>query len=54
MVEVGTGTSGTRFIKTDYPIEEGLTAGTTKQEGTKAELEAEERGLPESEHWGSL
>ena len=54
MVEVGTGTSGTRFIKTDYPIEEGLTAGTTKQEGTKAELEAEERGLSESEHWGSL
>lgn len=30
MVDVGTGTSGTRFIKTDYPIEEGLTAGTNK------------------------
>ena len=30
MVEVGTGTSGTRFLKTDWPVEEGLTAGTTK------------------------
>ncbi len=30
MVEVGTGTSGTRFIKTDWPIVEGLDAGTTK------------------------
>lgn len=30
MVQVGTGSSGTRFIKTDWPIEEGLTAGTTK------------------------
>lgn len=30
MVEVGTGTRGTRFIKTEWPITEGLTAGTTK------------------------
>jgi len=30
MVEVGTGKTGTRFIKTDWPIEEGLIAGTTK------------------------
>lgn len=30
MVNVGTGGTGTRFIKTDWPIEEGLTAGTTK------------------------
>ena len=29
MVEVGTGTIGTRFIETDYPNEEGLEAGTT-------------------------
>jgi len=30
MVNVGTGTTGTRFVKTDWPIVEGLTAGTTK------------------------
>lgn len=30
MVEVGTGGIGTRFIRTDYPVEEGLIAGTTK------------------------
>lgn len=31
MVTVGTGTVGTRFVETDYPYEEGLIAGTTKQ-----------------------
>ena len=30
MVTVGTGTSGTRFLKHDWPVEDGLTAGTTK------------------------
>jgi len=30
---IGTGTIGTRFIETDYPIEEGLIGGTTKQTG---------------------
>lgn len=52
MVEVGTGTSGTRFLKTDWPITEGTTAGTTKQEGKKENLEAEEIKMPEG--WGSL
>lgn len=28
-VTVGTGTIGTRFIRDDYPNEEGLEAGTT-------------------------
>ena len=28
---VGTGTVGTRFLDKDYPYEEGLEAGTTKQ-----------------------
>lgn len=31
MVKVGTGTAGTRFLDKNYPYEEGLTAGTTKQ-----------------------
>lgn len=30
-IEVGTGTIGTRFLDKDYPYEEGLVAGTTKQ-----------------------
>lgn len=29
-VTVGTGKLGTRFLRTDWPIEEGLIAGTTK------------------------
>ena len=30
-VVVGTGTIGTKEISKDYPVEEGLIAGTTKQ-----------------------
>lgn len=30
-VEVATGTVGTRALEKDYPYEEGLIAGTTKQ-----------------------
>lgn len=29
-VTVGTGKIGTKFLRTDWPIEEGLIAGTTK------------------------
>lgn len=32
-VVVGTGTKGTKILRKDYPVEEGLTAGTTKQVG---------------------
>lgn len=45
MVLVGTGTSGTRFLKTNWPITEGLDAGTTKQEGTTGRLDVEEENL---------
>lgn len=31
MVEVGTGTVGTRFLRSDWPFSGGLVAGTTKQ-----------------------
>lgn len=41
MVEVGTGSAGTRFINKDYPIEEGLEAGTTRQTN-RPNLEPEE------------
>ena len=47
MVVVGTGKSGTRFIKTDYPIEEGLVAGVNKLR-EKAHLEPEEDDLTNS------
>ncbi len=32
-VKVGTGSVGTRFLEHEYPFEEGLQAGTTKQVG---------------------
>ena len=38
MVNVGTVTSGTRFIKTKYPSVTGLVAGTTKQTGRRMNL----------------
>jgi len=44
MVVVGTGKSGTRFIRTEYPVEEGITAGTTKLRDESA-LIAEEESL---------
>lgn len=51
MVNVGTGGIGTRFIKTDYPVTEGTTAGTTK---LKKEfiLEAEESKVFEKDKVG--
>lgn len=38
MVEVGTGGKGTRFIDTNWPNEEGLTAGTQTQIGRVSNL----------------
>jgi hypothetical protein len=37
-VTVGTGTVGTRFVRNDYPMEAGTTAGTTKLEGKQINL----------------
>jgi len=44
MVVVGTGSVGTKYINKDYPVEEGLEAGTTKQTG-KIDLEPLEDDL---------
>ena len=52
MVNVGTGTAGTRFLKTNYPYEEGLDAGTTKQEGTQTCLIADIDLIPDKEKVG--
>lgn len=45
MTQVGTGKSGSRFLKRNYPITTGLTAGTTKQEGRTINLTAEKESL---------
>jgi hypothetical protein len=46
-------TSGEKELKTKYPIEEGLTAGTQKQEGRQINLIAEEGSLvPQREKIG--
>lgn len=42
MVVVGTGGIGEAILRRDYPVTEGLTAGTTKQEGTVENLVPEE------------
>ncbi len=42
MVEVGTGTAGTRIVKTDWPHEVGLSGGFQKQEGRSPRLEPAE------------
>ena len=39
-------TSGEKELKTDWPITEGLTAGTTRQTGKRMDLE-----IPESKVW---
>jgi len=42
MVVVGTGGKGTAITKTNYPYEEGLVVGTTKQTGVEMTLVPEE------------
>ena len=49
MVEVGTGTFESRYLKEGWPIEEGLEAGTTKQEGRKPHLEPEIDLIPDKD-----
>jgi len=39
MIKVGVGSSGSKFLKTKYPVTEGLEGGNTKQEGMKETLE---------------
>ena len=52
MVKVGTATKGEKEIKTDWPIEEGLTAGTQKQTGRITNLVPEESLVSERESRG--
>ena len=45
-IQVGdAATAGEKELKTKYPVEEGLTAGTQKQTGRKTNLVAEQGSL---------
>ena len=46
VVSEGPGTIGTRIVNKDYPFDEGLEAGTTKQTGNPS-LEPEVNLIPE-------
>jgi len=53
MVVVGdAATIGEKELKTDWPIEDGLTAGTQKQTGRVTNLVAENSIVPERETIG--
>lgn len=46
MVQVGdAATLNQKEVKRNYPVTKGLTAGTTKQEGTKTFLSPQEKSL---------
>jgi len=52
MVEVGTGTGSSRFLKRNWPITDGLTAGTEKQEGRQPLLQPENSNVITKEKEG--
>jgi len=53
MVVVGdAATIGEKELKRNYPVEEGLTAGTEKQEGRVTNLVAENSIIPERKTTG--
>ena len=45
-------TTGEKELKRRWPVEKGLIAGTTKQEGTKSRLEAQNSLIPERKQVG--
>lgn len=47
MVNVATGTIGTRAVNKDYPVDEGIIAGTTKQKKESPSLEPEVNLTPQ-------
>lgn len=51
-ITVATGSFKTRAVKTRYPVDFGLTAGTTKQEGTDTHLEPEKSLIKERDKTG--
>ena len=52
VVESDSATLGEKELKTDWPIEEGLELGTTKQKTESPVLKPEEDDL--TEHWGGI
>lgn len=51
-VVVGTGKVGTRFIRTEWPVEEGIIAGTTKNWDRPMALVAENSVVRERDMQG--
>ena len=49
MVVVGTGGRGSAVVRTNYPVTDGIIAGTTTQEGHKENLEADELAMENDE-----
>ena len=49
-VEVATGTIGTRAVNRNYPVEEGITAGTTKQKTESPSLVPNENLVPKRDY----
>ena len=47
-----TGTIRTKAVRTDYPVEDGLTAETTTQQGHVMQLEPETSLIPDREKKG--
>lgn len=47
-------TRGQKELKTNWPVEEGLIAETTKQTGREMALKPEIKSLIKGEKWGSL
>lgn len=52
MVASDTATLGEKELKTDWPVEEGITAGTTKQKTESPSLEAETKAMESG--WGCV
>ena len=48
-VSEGPGGIGTRIVSSEYPVTEGITAGTTKQKTESPSLEPEENLTPQGQ-----
>ena len=53
MVVSNSATAGEKELRKDWPVEEGLEAGTTKRSSAPASLEAQEEKLM-GESWGGV
>ena len=54
VVKSDAATVGEKELKTDWPVEEGLTAGTTKQKTESPSLKPEEDLTTSTDRWGCV